>query len=109
MVNGTSPRPATGPATQFALGCGNFGGVGSAPAFFGKGIVRDEAFRLLDRAAKLNCTLQLPTDRDTTLDGGGKVTLDGGDLEIEWRADNHIILTGPVAEVFTGVLDRSLL
>ena len=38
-----------------------------------------------------------------------KVTLDGGDLEIEWRADNHIILTGPVAEVFTGVLDRSLL
>jgi aryl-alcohol dehydrogenase-like predicted oxidoreductase len=32
------------------LGCGNFGGVGSAPALFGKGTPRDEAFRLLDAA-----------------------------------------------------------
>jgi diaminopimelate epimerase len=38
-----------------------------------------------------------------------KVTLDGGDLEIEWRADNHVIMTGPVSEVFTGTLNRSLL
>ncbi|MBM3513174.1 MAG: diaminopimelate epimerase [Alphaproteobacteria bacterium] len=30
------------------------------------------------------------------------VTLDGGDLLIEWRADNHVIMTGPFAEVFTG-------
>jgi diaminopimelate epimerase len=37
------------------------------------------------------------------------VSLDGGDLEIEWRADNHVIMTGPVAETFTGILDRSLL
>jgi diaminopimelate epimerase len=37
------------------------------------------------------------------------VTLDGGDLEIEWRADNHVIMTGPVSEVFTGLLNRSLL
>jgi diaminopimelate epimerase len=43
------------------------------------------------------------TDRRVT------VTLDGGDLEIEWRADGHAIMTGPVAESFTGVLDRSLL
>ncbi|HZT92519.1 MAG TPA: aldo/keto reductase [Gaiellaceae bacterium] len=33
-----------------ALGCGNFGGVGSAPEFFGQGIPRDEAFRIMDRA-----------------------------------------------------------
>jgi diaminopimelate epimerase len=33
------------------------------------------------------------------------VTLDGGDLEIEWRADNHVIMTGPVAEAFVGTLD----
>ena len=32
------------------LGCGNFGGVGSAPEFFGKGIARDEAFAIMDRA-----------------------------------------------------------
>jgi aryl-alcohol dehydrogenase-like predicted oxidoreductase len=32
-----------------ALGCGNFGGVGSAPAFFGQGIPHDEAFAIMDR------------------------------------------------------------
>jgi diaminopimelate epimerase len=43
------------------------------------------------------------TDRKVT------VTLDGGDLEIEWRDDGHVIMTGPVAESFVGTLDRSLL
>jgi diaminopimelate epimerase len=37
------------------------------------------------------------------------VSLEGGDLDIEWRDDGHVIMTGPVAESFTGVLDRSLL
>lgn len=32
------------------LGCGNFGGIGSAPAFFGKGETEDEAFKLMDAA-----------------------------------------------------------
>lgn len=32
------------------LGCGNFGGVGSAPAFFGKGESEEEAFVLMDMA-----------------------------------------------------------
>jgi aryl-alcohol dehydrogenase-like predicted oxidoreductase len=32
------------------LGCGNFGGVGSAPEFFGQGIPHDEAFAIMDRA-----------------------------------------------------------
>ena len=32
------------------LGCGNFGGVGSAPEFFGQGIPHDEAFAITDRA-----------------------------------------------------------
>ena len=32
------------------LGCGNFGGVGSAPEFFGQGIPREEAFAIMDRA-----------------------------------------------------------
>lgn len=36
------------------------------------------------------------------------VTVDGGDLEIEWRADGHVIMTGPVAETCSGTLDRSL-
>jgi 1-deoxyxylulose-5-phosphate synthase len=36
--------------SRLILGCGNFGGVGSAPAFFGQGIPRDEAFRIMDSA-----------------------------------------------------------
>jgi len=36
--------------TGIALGCGNFGGVGSAPEFFGQGIPQDEAFAIMDRA-----------------------------------------------------------
>jgi len=37
------------------------------------------------------------------------VILDGGTLEIEWTADNHVRMTGPVATSFSGVLDESLL
>ena len=37
--------------SRLGLGCGNFGGIGSAPAFFGMGENEEEAFALLDRAA----------------------------------------------------------
>jgi aryl-alcohol dehydrogenase-like predicted oxidoreductase len=33
-----------------ALGCGNFGGIGSAPEFFGQGISHHDAFAIMDRA-----------------------------------------------------------
>ena len=39
------------------LGCGNFGGVGSAPAFFGKGETEQEAFAIMDAAWDLGVTL----------------------------------------------------
>lgn len=32
------------------LGCGNFGGIGSSPAFFGKGDTEEEAFAIMDTA-----------------------------------------------------------
>jgi aryl-alcohol dehydrogenase-like predicted oxidoreductase len=35
---------------RVALGCGNFGGVGSAPEFFGQGLSEDEAFKVMDAA-----------------------------------------------------------
>ncbi len=35
---------------RIVLGCGNFGGVGSAPEFFGQGQSQDEAFTLMDAA-----------------------------------------------------------
>jgi diaminopimelate epimerase len=37
------------------------------------------------------------------------VIADGGTLDIEWRADGHVTMAGPVAVSFTGTLDPSLL
>jgi aryl-alcohol dehydrogenase-like predicted oxidoreductase len=36
--------------SRIVLGCGNFGGVGSAQAFFGQGETMDEAFAVMDAA-----------------------------------------------------------
>jgi aryl-alcohol dehydrogenase-like predicted oxidoreductase len=35
---------------RLALGCGNFGGIGSAPAFFGRGTTEQEASAIMDAA-----------------------------------------------------------
>jgi diaminopimelate epimerase len=35
------------------------------------------------------------------------VDLPGGALEMEWREDGHVLMTGPVATAFTGELDLS--
>ncbi len=35
---------------RLILGCGNFGGIGSAPAFFGQGESEEQAFALMDAA-----------------------------------------------------------
>ena len=46
-------RGGDGAAAAFprvALGCGNFGGIGSAPELFGKGASDEEAFRIMDAA-----------------------------------------------------------
>jgi diaminopimelate epimerase len=36
------------------------------------------------------------------------VTLPGGDLRIDWRADGHVLMTGPVAYEFEGRFDPAL-
>jgi aryl-alcohol dehydrogenase-like predicted oxidoreductase len=36
--------------SRIILGCGNFGGIGSAPEFFGQGEGEEEAFRIMDAA-----------------------------------------------------------
>lgn len=43
--------------SRVALGCGNFGGIGSAREFFGQGESEAEAFRLMDGAWDLGVTL----------------------------------------------------
>jgi diaminopimelate epimerase len=37
------------------------------------------------------------------------VIVDGGRLHIEWRADGHVVMTGPVATSFEGVFDAALI
>jgi diaminopimelate epimerase len=37
-----------------------------------------------------------------------KVTLPGGELTIEWRADDHVLMTGPVAFEFNGTFNPAL-
>ena len=43
-------------APRIMLGCGNFGGVGSSPAFFGRGQSEPEAFAIMDAAWELGIT-----------------------------------------------------
>ena len=42
--------------SRIALGCGNFGGVGSAPEFFGQGLDQDQALELMDAAWEFGIT-----------------------------------------------------
>src|SRR5206468_6816402 len=42
--------------SRVILGCGNFGGVGSSPAFFGRGESREEAFAIMDAAWEAGIT-----------------------------------------------------
>jgi aryl-alcohol dehydrogenase-like predicted oxidoreductase len=56
---------------RVALGCGNFGGIGSAPELFGQGLAEDEAFALMDAA------FEIGIDHFDTADayGGGRSEL----------------------------------
>jgi diaminopimelate epimerase len=38
-----------------------------------------------------------------------ELRLDGGTLDIQWRDDGHVIMTGPVATSFSGAFDSALL
>jgi len=38
-----------------------------------------------------------------------EIVADGGTLDIEWRADNHVIMTGTVATSFRGTIDPEFL
>ena len=67
---------------RIVLGCGNFGGIGSAPQFFGAGESREEAFALMDGAWELGITA---FDTADAYGGGRSETWIG-----EWmRATGH--------------------
>jgi aryl-alcohol dehydrogenase-like predicted oxidoreductase len=74
-----------------ALGCGNFGGIGSAPEFFGQGIDDETAFRIMDTAWANGLHW---FDTADAYGGGTSERLIG-----EWRADrmpDGLVLTTKV-------------
>jgi diaminopimelate epimerase len=54
-------------------------------------------------AAMVNAARRGLTGRRAT------VIADGGDLEMAWREDGHVLMTGPAALSFRGTLDISAL
>ena len=55
------------------------------------------------------CAALVAASRRGLTGRSAEIVADGGRLTIEWRADNHVIMTGPIAVSFTGTLDPSLL
>lgn len=55
------------------------------------------------------CAAAVAAIRRGLTDRKVQVILDGGTLELEWREDGHVVMTGPVATSFTGELPASLI
>jgi diaminopimelate epimerase len=53
------------------------------------------------------CAALVATSRLGLTGRSAEVVLDGGTLHIEWRTDNTVLMTGPVALSFSGTLDLS--
>src|SRR5215207_5251446 len=89
------------------LGCGNFGGIGSAPAFFGKGETQAEAFALMDAAWELGINF---FDTADAYGGGRSETAIGNWLKSKDRAvrDQLIISSKVFNPVGDGPNDRGL-
>jgi len=54
------------------------------------------------------CAAAVAAARLKRTDRKVKVTLPGGELIIDWRADDHVLMTGPVAFEFEGKFDAEL-
>lgn len=76
-------------------------------------VARDHAvMRTWERGAGLTlacgtaaCATLVAAHRRGLMDRKGRLTLPGGELQIEWRGDNHVVMAGPVATSFAGTLD----
>ncbi len=56
-----------------------------------------------------SCAVLVSAVRRGLMDRRATLTLDGGDIEIEWPEGGGVLMTGPVATVFEGVFDASFL
>lgn len=55
-----------------------------------------------------SCAVVVNAHRRGLMDRTARLTLDGGEIEIDWR-DDGVWMTGPVQKVFAGTLDPSIL
>ncbi len=55
------------------------------------------------------CATLVAASRRGHTDRAATIELDGGPLDIAWREDGHVLMTGATATSFRGVIDRSLL
>ncbi len=51
------------------------------------------------------CATLVAASRKNLTERKATLILDGGNLEIEWLKDGHVLMTGEVAEVFAGQFD----
>lgn len=93
--------------SRVALGCGNFGGIGSAPAFFGMGEDEPQAFRLMDHAVEAGINL---FDTADAYGGGRSETFIGRWLATKPRhVRDQVLLSSKVFNpVGPGPNDRGL-
>ena len=93
--------------SRLGLGCGNFGGVGSAPAFYGMGENEAQAFELMDRARDAGINL---FDTADAYGGGRSEAFIGRWLKAKGsHVRDHLLLSSKVFNpVGPGPNDRGL-
>lgn len=90
--------------SAFGMGCGNFGGIGSAPAFFGQGESQAEVFELLDRAVDIGITF---FDTADAYGGGRSEEMIGDWLRSRGpTARDRILVSSKVGNLVGPDLDR---
>ncbi len=107
-----APLEACGPVLERHRMFPEYANIGAAQ------VLADGAIRLrvwergtgLTRACGSGaCAALVAAHRRGLCGRAAEVRLDGGSLHIEWLADDHVLMTGPVAVCFTGTLDPSLI
>jgi aryl-alcohol dehydrogenase-like predicted oxidoreductase len=92
--------------SRIILGCGNFGGIGSAPAFFGAGETEEEAHALLDAAWDAGITT---FDTADAYGGGRSETYIGSWLRTKGpEVRDRIVLTTKTFNPMSEGADRGL-
>ena len=56
-----------------------------------------------------SCAVLVNAVRRGLMDRRAVIMLDGGELDMTWREDDHVIMAGPVAHVYEGVLSPEFL